>query len=330
MQGTSWSPHGPLYYIYLRYSSIATVEAVPYRSSARAREKLWIARRRRRAGMGRPKGTDLRSPSQPAAAPIDPVARSSELNKLANAAIGQFKMEQALEHLDQALALAPLQASLWSNRAFVYESLGHPARALSDAQECLRLEPGMPKGQLRAARALLSLGRAEEARALLEGAESSQDPSLRHALQEALGHCSGSQGQQCAAHCAAGPSEASCGQSLPAAAAADARAADGELPSSSPYYYWAHPVDTHLPPKPPQRILAPAAGDAAPQTPIAAGAIQRDIEKRGSDSYYYAHARTTTVFVPPVPHKISADGSHTPWEPPGETAHALARDTLGQ
>jgi len=275
--------------------------------------------------MGRPKGTDLRSPtpSQPAAAPVDPVARSSELNKRANAAIGQFKMEQALEHLDQALALAPLQASLWSNRAFVYESLRQPARALSDAQECLRLEPGAPKGQLRAARALLSLGRAEEARALLEGAESSQDPSLRHALQEALWDCSGSQGQQCAAG-AAGPSEASSGQSLPAAAAADVRAADDELPGSSPYYYWAHPVDTHLPPKPPQRILAPAAGAAAPQTPIAAGAIQRDIEKRGSDSYYYAHARTTTVFVPPVPHKISADGSHTPWEPPGpgSSAHA--------
>tara|TARA_B100000795_G_C22709820_1_gene403075 strand:+ start:113 stop:940 length:828 start_codon:yes stop_codon:yes gene_type:complete len=273
--------------------------------------------------MGRPKGTDLRSPtaSQPAAAPVDPLARSSELNKLANAAIGQFKMEQALEHLDQALALAPLQASLWSNRAFVFESLKQPARALSDAQECLRLEPGMPKGQLRAARALLSLGRAEEARALLEGTQSLQDPSLRHALQEALEHCSGSQGQQCAAG-AAGPSEAECGQSLPAAAAADACAADGELPGSSPYYYWAHPVDTHLPPKPPQRILAPAAGTAAPQTPIAAGAIQRDIEKRGSDSYYYAHARTTTVFVPPVPHKISADGSHTPWEPSGKIAHA--------
>lgn len=273
--------------------------------------------------MGRPKGTDLRSPtaSQPAAAPVDPLARSSELNKLANAAIGQFKMEQALEHLDQALALAPLQASLWSNRAFVFESLKQPARALSDAQECLRLEPGMPKGQLRAARALLSLGRAEEARALLEGTQSLQDPSLRHALQEALEHCSGSQGQQCAAG-AAGPSEAECGQSLPAAAAADACAADGELPGSSPYYYWAHPVDTHLPPKPPQRILAPAAGTAVPQTPIAAGAIQRDIEKRGSDSYYYAHARTTTVFVPPVPHKISADGSHTPWEPSGKIAHA--------
>lgn len=266
--------------------------------------------------MGRPKGTAPRSPtpSQPAAAPVDPVARSSELNKLANAAIGQFKMEQALEHLNQALALAPLRASLWSNRAFVYESLKQPARALSDAQECLRLEPGMPKGQLRAARALLSLGRAEEARALLEGAQSSQDPALRQALQEALEHCSRSQGQPCAAG-AAGPSA---GSSLPAAAAASG----GELPGSSPYYYWDHPVDTRLPPKPPQRISAPAAGAAAPQTPVAAGAIQRDIEKRGSDSYYYAHARTTTVFVPPIPHKICADGSLTPWEPPGKPAHA--------
>ena len=271
-----------------------------------------------RVAMGRPKGTALPSPtpSQPAAAPVDPVARSSELNKLANAAIGQFKMEQALEHLDQALALAPLRASLWSNRAFVYESLKQPIRALSDAQECLRLEPGMPKGQLRAARALLSLGRAEEARALLEGAQSSQDPALRQALQEALEHCSRSQGQPCAAG-AAGPSAASA-QSLPAAAAAPG----GELPGSSPYYYWAHPVDTRLPPKPPQRIVAPAAGAAAPQTPVAAGAIQRDIEKRGSDSYYYAHARTTTVFVPPIPHKICADGSLTPWEPPGKPAHA--------
>ena len=277
------------------------------------------ARRAQLAGMGRPKGTALPSPapSQPAAAPVDPVARSNELNKLANAAIGQFKMEQALEHLDQALDIAPLRASLWSNRAFVYESLKQPIRALSDAQECLRLEPGMPKGQLRAARALLSLGRAEEARALLEGAQSSQDPALRQALQEALEHCSRSQGQPCAAG-AAGPSAASGGQSLPAAAAAPS----GELPGSSPYYYWAHPVDTRLPPKPPQRIVAPAAGAAAPQTPVAAGAIQRDIEKRGSDSYYYAHARTTTVFVPPIPHKICADGSLTPWEPPGKPAHA--------
>ena len=271
--------------------------------------------------MGRPKGTELPSPtpSQPTAA-LDPVARSSELNKLANAAIGQFKMEQALEHLDQALALAPLEATLWSNRAFVYECTQQPARALSDAQECLRLEPGMPKGQLRAARALMSLGRAEEARALLEGSECSQDPSLRNALQEAL--ASDPQGQQCAAG-EAGPSAASCGHhSLPAAATADACAAGGELPGSSPYYYWARPMEPHLPPKPPQRILAPAAGEAATQTPIAAGAIQRDIEKRGSESYYYAHARTTTVFVPPVPHKISPDGSHTPWEPPGPSAHA--------
>ena len=293
--------------------------------------------------MGRPKGTVLHSltPSQPAAAPVDCVARSSELNKLANAAIGLFNMEQALEYLDQALALAPLQATLWSNRAFVYERLQQPARALSDAQECLRLDPGMPKGQLRAARALLSLGRAKEALALLEGAQCSQDPSLRQALQDALG--SGSQGAvgavgavgraptaggggveaeaeaECAAG-AAGPSMSSSGPSLLAAAAADACAADDGLPGSSPYYYWDRPMEPHLPPKPPHRILAPAAGSAT-QTPIATGAVQRDIEKRGSDSYYYAHARTTTVFVPPVPHKISADGSHTPWVPPRTSAH---------
>ena len=262
--------------------------------------------------MGRPKGTVVAaaasssSPSEAAQAPN----RAEELKRLANAAIGRFDFEEALRLLDDAISLEPEQAALWSNRAYVHESLKQPAKALSDAQHCLKLAPDMPKGQLRAARALMALGRVEEALPMLERAVAQwpQEYSLRQALQEAT------ELQRAGAGASPGPSSAAA--EPPAAAAGDGGGGDDHRPlASNPYYYATGRVEAHLPLQPPQRLSAPPAAEATP-APVASGAIQRDIERKGSDSYYYAHARTTDYQVPLVPQKISADGSLTPWEPP--------------
>ena len=71
-----------------------------------------------------------------------------------------------------------------------------------------------------------------------------------------------------------------------------------------------------MPPRISSSVTAPAA------TPISSGAVQHDIDRKGSDSYYYAHARNTDYQVPTVPKKIAADGSLTPWRPePAGPAH---------
>ena len=54
---------------------------------------------------------------------------------------------------------------------------------------------------------------------------------------------------------------------------------------------------------------------AAPQAGITAkGHLKDDLERKGSDSYYYAHDRKTDFTVPTVPKKLNPDGSMTPWD----------------
>ena len=69
----------------------------------------------------------------------------------------------------------------------MHETLGQPSAALSDAQQCLKLAPDSSKGHLRAGRALIGLGRIDEALEVLERAvaRDTQDYGLRQALQDA-------------------------------------------------------------------------------------------------------------------------------------------------
>ena len=46
---------------------------------------------------------------------------------------------------------------------------------------------------------------------------------------------------------------------------------------------------------------------------VANGAIREDIDRKGSDSYYYAHDRNIDYTVPTVPMRLNPDGSLTPW-----------------
>lgn len=55
-------------------------------------------------------------------------------------ALGRY--DEALDHLTRALALDPLSAEAWHNRAVVRERLGDSAAATSDYREALRYNPG--------------------------------------------------------------------------------------------------------------------------------------------------------------------------------------------
>lgn len=255
--------------------------------------------------------------------------RATELKRLANAAIGALDMQAALRHLDAAITLAPEEAALWINRAYVHETLGQPSAALSDAQQCLKLAPDSSKGHLRAGRALIGLGRIDEALELLERAvaRDTQDYGLRQALQDA-------QEQRAAPRSPAatdgGDTALRAELAASAASSSDSGGGSGGASASkplaaNPYYYATGSVEQHLPLQPPQRIGSGTAAAPQPEPrPIASGAVQHDLERKGADSYYYAHARTTDYQVPLVPKKIAADGSLTPWKPQGQAQQATA------
>ena len=86
----------------------------------------------------------------------------------ANAALARLALEEALELLTQAIALAP-DAKALCNRAYCFEQLHRYEAALADARAANALAPSA-KGYLRAARALLCLGRFDECQQELSAA----------------------------------------------------------------------------------------------------------------------------------------------------------------
>lgn len=264
----------------------------------------------------------------------------AELKKRANEAIGKSDLPLALSVLCQAIELSPDDRTLWANRAYVHELRKDPAHALADARCAIELDPGFPKGFLRASRALVALGLAEEAHALVAGVieEFPQDYALAEALsaadeaRKAAGSAEPSGRDGGDASGTAGRAVAESEAALIAASAAASELRDRKRAGTglgSSYYYAAVPSAKHtLPVAAPCRIEAPAAsalgaghGAVPGRGELAAtGGVRANIERRGDDSYYYAHARGKDYHVPTIPKRIGADGSLQPWQPTGESA----------
>ena len=114
--------------------------------------------------------------------------RAEELLKLANHCVSKSDFAAAVTHLTEAVGLRPNQKELWSNRAFAWSALGRHEDALKDAQQCMLIAPTFSKGYLRAGRALIALGRYEDAADLLDDAAERmpQDYALQEALNDAV------------------------------------------------------------------------------------------------------------------------------------------------
>ncbi len=231
--------------------------------------------------------------------------RVEELKAAANQAIAKSEFAAAAQSLTEAISLAPKQKELYSNRAFALSALGKHEEALADAKHCIAIAPAFSKGYLRAGRALISMGRCAEAAGLLEDAADRMPQD--YALQEALGDAIA--GVDAAPTASASPATDQQPQS--------STASDGGL-SSSYYYAAVGASQRKLPVAPPPRIDAPKDGSrthaADSVKAVANGAIREDIERKGSDSYYYAHDRKTDYTVPTVPKRLNPDGSLTPWQ----------------
>ena len=85
----------------------------------------------------------------------------------------------ALKWYSQAIALAPKEAALYSNRSFSFLRLEQSSRALADAEEVVRRRPDWPKGHFRRAEALSQAGLHADALLAYERG-SALDPSDEH------------------------------------------------------------------------------------------------------------------------------------------------------
>mmetsp|Transcript_4683 Transcript_4683/g.10178 ORF Transcript_4683/g.10178 Transcript_4683/m.10178 type:complete len:262 (-) Transcript_4683:214-999(-) len=250
----------------------------------------------------------------------------SRLKAAANEAIARTDASKAVELLTSAIALDSKMAVLYNNRAYAHSLLSQHVLALADARMSMVLAPGSSKGCLRAGRALLGLERYEEAEEVLFSA--SQRFPQDYLLKEALADVEAARNNDAALNGGVSASEA---EKLKAI---ESKESNERVGLESSYYYAAVPSSQlKLPVTTPERILLANAGpDGSQATPAvdgsdanrpmqlaAAGAVQRDIEQKGLDSYYYAHAREKDYHVPTVPKRIEADGSLTPWRPSPKT-----------
>ena len=240
---------------------------------------------------------------------------ADDLKALANACVAKSDFTGAVTHLTAAIGLRPNGKELWANRAFAWASLGRHEDALKDAEQCIRIAPMFSKGHLRAGRALIALGQPGKAADLLEDAfdKMPQDYTLKEALEDAI---AAEANPSSALPAPGGTSAASVAPSATAAGGGGASSgadSDGGLKSS--YYYAAVPASQRvLPVVAPPRIEPVDAAAAAKATAVANGHVREDIDRKGGDSYYYAHDRKTDFTVPTVPKKINADGSMTAWD----------------
>lgn len=92
---------------------------------------------------------------------IDPGA--DEYKKKGNEAFKEQRWDDAIDHYNKAISLAPKQPALYSNRAACWSSKGDHASALSDANMCLQQDPSFIKGYSRKGKALFDMKKWDEA-----------------------------------------------------------------------------------------------------------------------------------------------------------------------
>ncbi|XP_020083052.1 TPR repeat-containing thioredoxin TDX isoform X2 [Ananas comosus] len=78
-------------------------------------------------------------------------------------AVSEGKLDEAVEHLSEAILLNPTSAILYATRASVFVKLKKPNAAIRDADEALQINPDSAKGYKSRGMAKAMLGRWEEA-----------------------------------------------------------------------------------------------------------------------------------------------------------------------
>ena len=204
---------------------------------------------------------------------------AQNLLKLANACVGKSDFAGAVKHLTEAVNIAPDNKDLRANRAFAWSALGRHDEALTDAKHCIAIAPTFSKGYLRAGRALIAVGRIEDAATLLEDATEKmpQDYALQEALEDALAKLAAPPPAGGAASTSIGPGPAAADGGGGGSSSSSSKAGEGGLASS--YYYAAVPAsERKLPVAAPQRIDPASAAAAAA---VANGHVREDIDKKG-------------------------------------------------
>ena len=84
------------------------------------------------------------------------------LKEEGNKLFKECRYEEACDKYTKALELDSTNAVIFSNRSVTYAKLGDYERALSDALQCVELNPQWPKGFLRKTSALELLGRHDD------------------------------------------------------------------------------------------------------------------------------------------------------------------------
>lgn len=83
---------------------------------------------------------------------------ADELKELGNKAFGQGDFAAAEEHYTKGIEINSKAEALFSNRAATRLKLGRPIDALSDAEECIKINPAFMKGYHRKALAHSVMG----------------------------------------------------------------------------------------------------------------------------------------------------------------------------
>lgn len=83
---------------------------------------------------------------------------AASLKEDGNACMAEADYVGAMKFYSQAITLSPKDAALYSNRSFSFLKLGLSARALADADECVKYRRDWPKGHFRRAEALTQAG----------------------------------------------------------------------------------------------------------------------------------------------------------------------------
>ncbi|KAJ7229034.1 activator of Hsp70 and Hsp90 chaperone [Mycena pura] len=112
-------------------------------------------------------------------------SHANELKDLGNKAFAAKEYDKAIDLFSQAIAIDPKNHVLYSNRSAAYAGKKQWADALSDAEQCVLVNPSWSKGFARKGAALHGARRYDEAIAAYEeGLKLEDSPALRKGLKE--------------------------------------------------------------------------------------------------------------------------------------------------